>query len=468
MAISHAQTTHLFSIVKCALQPAAFAALLLFSTAHVATAATPLTPDLLAAYQSEIDGKRVSILINLAKSGEADLAETLLRRYPLQGKFAKNRTLFIQGLILKARRDVSGSVEKFRAALADDPSLTLVRSELAQALHELGEDESAVHHLKLLQSEAPNAEAASGIKSFIDQIDANTPYKFNAYIAAAPTTNVNNGSIRSVVYLPGGWALDIAEASKRKSGIGMAAGANASYSKRFGNGLMAVISGGADGRLYDNSDFNALTLSQSAELRALNANGYISLGAVASQSLSMDSIDYDYLSYGPRISLRHGLTNKDLLNVSATFEFRDYADDMLRDGNAILVNGAWTHLFDSSFSTTLSGGYTKVNVDNSAAESNNAYESFSAGIGFYKELPAGFTVNTSVDVQKTLFDGKFLTLFDPREDIRAAGTIGLTKRDLNLFGFAPSVEYTYTWNNSNYGIYDFDSHAVDLRLTKEF
>jgi outer membrane protein len=431
--------------------------------------ASPAPPqELIAAYTETADGERVNILISLAKSGNPDLAEYLLQQFPLQGKFAANRTLFVQGLVFKARGNLTGSVKNYRAALANDPTLTLVRSELAQTLHELGEDESAIHHLKLLQSEAPDAEAAAGIKSFIDRIDADTPYKFNAYVAAAPTTNVNNGSIRNVVYLPGGWELDISEPSKRKSGLGVAAGANGSYSKRLGNQLMAVVSGGIDGRLYDHSDFNAVTLSQSAELRALNGNGYVSLGAIASQSLSTDSIDYDYLSYGPRVSLRHSLTHQDLLNLSATFEFREYANDTIRDGTALLVNGAWTHIFDSSFSTTLSAGYSKVNVDNDVAAANNAYETFSAGLGFYKELPRGITINTGIDIQMSEFDGKFLTLFDPREDLRAAANISLTKRDFNIFGFAPSIEYTYTWNDSNYGIYDYDAHAVDLRLTKEF
>jgi outer membrane protein len=44
----------------------------------------------------------------------------------------------------------------------------------------------------------------------------------------------------------------------------------------------------------------------------------------------------------------------------------------------------------------------------------------------------------------------------------------LTKRDLNIFGFAPSLEYTYTDNISNISLFDYDSHAIDFRLTKDF
>ena len=82
-------------------------------------------------------------------------------------------------------------MQKYRAALASDPSLTLVRSELAKTLFELGENDSAKHHLTLLMADAPNAVQAQGIRSFIDTIDASRPYTFSAFISAAPSTNIN-------------------------------------------------------------------------------------------------------------------------------------------------------------------------------------------------------------------------------------------------------------------------------------
>ena len=79
--------------------------------------------------------ERVRALIGLARDGHPDLAEDLIARHPLTGPYAENRTLFIKGLILKARGDKPGAAQKFRAALADDPSLTMVRAELSQTLY---------------------------------------------------------------------------------------------------------------------------------------------------------------------------------------------------------------------------------------------------------------------------------------------------------------------------------------------
>ncbi len=450
-----------------ALQSFALAAILAVLPS-VASAETPITPDQYTEYQAAPETERIRLLIHLAKSGQHDLAKALLRQFPLQGQHAGNRTLYIEGLIRRANRDFTGAAERFRAALADDPKLTLVRSDLAEVLYELEQDESALHHLRRLQADAPDAEAAAGIGSFIDRIDSRTPYRFNAYLAAAPTTNVNSGSIRKKIYLPGGFEMDINESSKRKSGLGAAAGFNASYSRRLGNELMVVIAGGVDGTLYDNSDYNSLSLSQSAELRALTEGGYASFGFIASQSLETDRVGYNYIAYGPRVSWRHSITHNNLFNLSATYELRDYANDSDRDGGAFLLNGALTHLFDSSFSATVSGGYTNTSVRDEAAAPGIAYEAYLAGLSFYKELPHGITLNTSLDLQYSEFKDDFLVFFEPREDLRTTASATITKRDINWFGFAPSVQYTYTWNDSKYAIYDFDTHALDLRLTKDF
>ena len=179
-----------------------FLVCLLVSTIALAAKPVEPTPQQISEYEASTESTRVKLLINLAKSGQHDLAESLLKSYPLTGKFGPNRQLFIEGLILKARGNLTGAAKKYRAALADDPSLTLVRSELAQTLFALQEDDSAKHHLNLLMAEAPNEYEAQGIRSFIDTIDARRPFTFNAYVSVAPSTNVNNGSSNKTIYSP--------------------------------------------------------------------------------------------------------------------------------------------------------------------------------------------------------------------------------------------------------------------------
>lgn len=442
----------------------ALAAFVLASPALSAVRSIP-TPEQIEDYEKVDDATRVKLLIHLSRTGRQDLAATLLGRYPLQGKLAANRTLFIQGLILKADGDLTGAAEQFRAALANDPKLTLVRSELAQTLVALEQDDSATHHLRLLAADAPTEQDAAGIRAFVDKVDARRPYRFNAYLAAAPSSNVNNGSSHSTVYSPlFGSNLTIGDDSRKTSGVGMAAGANAAFNKRLGNDFSFVAAANGEVRIYDESDFITVSLSQSAELRYMFERGYLGFGGVSSQSLDDQTLALGYIGYGPRISARLNLSAKDTLTASSTYEWRDYSASSAADGIAWMNDVAWTHAFNSATNVTLSGGLDNVKLELAQA----SYDSWSAGLALYKELPHGITTSLTGEVKLSQFDDVNLLAGIVREDVRYVGGIGLTKRDLNLFGFAPEISYTYVRNTSNITMYDYDSHGIDIRLTKDF
>jgi hypothetical protein len=440
---------------------------LLTSLLAPAAAAAPVQPSQqqISEYERVDETTRVKLLMHLARSGQQDLAAHLLERYPLTGRHAANRTLFIEGLILKANGDLTGAAKKFRAALADDPKLTLVRAELAQTLVTLEQDDSATHHLKLLAADAPSEQDAAGIRAFVDRIDERRPYKFNAYVAVAPSSNVNSGSSHSTVYSPlFGSNLSIGDDGRKKSGIGVATGANAAFNKRLGNDFSFVAAANAEVRVYDDSDFNSISLSQSAELRYLLERGYLGFGAVSSQSLDDRTLDPGYVSYGPRLSTRLNITAKDTLTASTTYEWRDYSSGSAMDGTAWMSDVAWTHAFAADTNVTLTGGHDDVNLDMKQA----SYDSWSAGLGLYRELPLGITASLNGEVKFSEFDDVNLLAGVIRDDTRYVAGIGLTKRDLNLFGFAPELAYTYIRNDSNITMYDYDSHAVDVRLTRDF
>jgi outer membrane protein len=446
------------------LQRAALCALVVFGAAQSAQASAP-TPQMMAAFEAAPEDQRVMILVKLTKSGQGDLAENLLAEFPLQGPYATNRTLFISGLILKSKGDLTGAAKKFRAALADDPSLTLVRSELAQTLVMLEEDDSAKHHLQLLAAEAPTEQDASGIRSFIDKVDSRKPYKLNAYVSLAPSTNLNSGSKHTTVYSPVFNAnLAIDEDSQAKSGIGAAAGASAAYTKRLGNDFMFVAAGSADARIYDDKDFNSYSLSQSLEMRRLIDKGYIGIGAVSSQSLENDDFGVSYVSYGPRLSVSLNATAKNHLAASAVYEWRDTLSNHGVESNALMFDASWTHAFNSTLNITGFGGFDRIDTQSALT----SYQTISGGLSAYKEFGLGVTANIMGSVGLSDFDGYNPTVAKTRADTKLSGAIELTKRDLNIFGFAPSLRYSYTDNLSNINIFDYSTHAVDMRLTKDF
>lgn len=442
----------------------AMASLALPLTSATTLAAKPVVPTSQQAseYEASTEATRVKLLISLAKSGQHELAASLIKRYPLTGEFGPNRQLFIEGLILKARGNLTGAAKNYRAALADDPSLTLVRAELAQTLFLLQEDDSAKHHLNLLVAEAPNENEAQGIRSFIDAIDARRPFTFNAFVSVAPSTNVNNGSSIEKVYISDTSFIEPGE--QKKSGIGFSAGLNTGYSHRLGNDFSLVLAGGANATIYTDGDYNVYGASQSAELRYLLTGGFLGAGLVTSENFKNDELGLSYYSYGPRVSLQKALSPKDRVNLSSVYEWRSYPDDKDSNGNALILDGAWTHAFDSSLTVSLNAGFDRIN----SGIDYNSYDAYSAGFSLYKELPFGITTDLYGEVRSAEFGDVFPIYNKVREDTRWTGNVRLTKRDFNLWGYAPGIEYTYIYNDSNIANYHFDSHAVEFRLSKDF
>ena len=424
-----------------------------------------LSDEHIAKYEAMDEAARVKIMIQLAKGGAENQAEQLLAAYPLTGPHAENRTLFIEGLIFNARGNHPAAAQKFRDALASDPKLTLVRSELAQTLVVMNEDRSAKHHLRLLEGDTDNARDAAGIRAFIDRIDARRPYSFSAYASVAPSTNINNGSGQSTVYSPVfGSEVPIDAASQAKQGYSISTGVSGSYNFRLSEDFAFIAAGGIDTRIYDDLDLNAVSISQSLELRRFFQNGYLGFGAVASQTINTDEVELASLSYGPRISGQLRLTTRDSIAASSTYEFRDFDADGSHDGTSWTSDLSWAHAFSSDLTSTIYGGYDVI--DNGVGFLS--FNTVAGGLQVYREFSHGISATITGEARFTGFDSVNPLAGVIRQDRRLIGGITLTKRDLNFFGFAPALNYTYVNNASNISLYDYDSHALDFRLTKDF
>jgi tetratricopeptide (TPR) repeat protein len=440
-------------------------ALWLFAAALAIAVPAPAAPTEQAALDISTlnEGQRLRLAIELAKTGRHEQAAQLIARHPFTGPLAANRTLFVEGLILRGRGDTEGAIAKYRAALADNPSLTLVRAELANALVAVGERDSAKHHLEQLASEAPDENAARQVRSFIDRIDAERPFKVSAYVSLAPSTNVNDGTDNDTIYTIFG-QIPISAAGKEKSGIGLNAGLRAGYTQPLGERFMGVVGFGLDGRVYENGDYDRATASESAEIRYLVKDGYVGLGGIASQTVSSDDIDFAAWTAGPRLSVFHRFSPKSSLLAASTAEFKTYEDTPFHDGVSLSENVSFSHAFAQGFFGYVLGEVEYTDTDYKHLDN----WSYMIGLGASKELRHGLTLAAGGRARLTKYEGASVLIGKPREDERYDATVSITKRDWELWGYAPVFEYSYTLNQSNIAFFDFDSHTVDFRLTKDF
>lgn len=434
-------------------------------------------------YEHSEEGKRVHILIELCKAGFVNSAEMLLQRFPLQGPLAPNRTLFIQGLIAEKRGALPQAAGNFRAALASDPGLTMVRAELALVLARMNETDSAKHHLELLAGDVKDPQQRASIRTFVDSLNASHPLTFSGFISVAPSTNINQGSSHNTLSsnnLPDTVAIDqngnvvggvtydplgtIPIDYQKQSGIGIIAGGSANYTKNLDQRIQAVITAGVTGIYYPVTGLTGGSLNQAVELRYLTTNGYLGFGGIATEGVDTQARALNYTGYGPRMSVVQRLTQRDQLSASLGYEWRNYPGSPTYNGNALTASSVLTHALDSSSNVALILGYDSVTQQ----LDYNSYFGGTLGLGFYKEMSHGFTVQGQGTAHLAHFYATYPYQTFDRADENLTGSLTLTKRDWNWFGFAPSLNYTYVRNFSNISLFDFDSHAVDFRLTKDF
>ncbi len=276
-------------------------------------------------------------------------------------------------------------------------------------------------------------------------------------MSLAPSTNIYGGTANDVYF----WNGVPFEFRGQETGVGVAGGVNGAYVKRFRPRLSGVAAGGIDARKYQDADFDTALVSQSAELRFENPHGHVGLGATAWQEVRGDG-DTN-VAFGPRLTGRHHFTPSLGARGSLSGGWRDYADDH-RDGYYLTAEGLLTAIIDPTLTVY---GLGALEFEKTELESTD-YFAQTLGAGIYREISYGLTLGGELYLRHEGYVGDYSILGEPRDDWRGNVTLNLTKRDFEIYGYAPVIEYSYTNNSSNVPFFEYDAHGLDLRLTKAF
>lgn len=416
--------------------------------------------------------QQFAVIDQLVGAGEIGRAEHLLARTDYARTNDRATKRFYIGLIRRGQGRSDEAVAIFREILADNPGFSRVRMALATTLYQSEDDEAARYNLELVLADtATNPDLANTVRSYIGAIDGRRRWDATGYVSIAPSTNFNQGSDAATVYLtgPDGTALpfELSKDNRKQSGIGLAAGLQASYRQPLGDSLDLIASGAIHSKTYRDSDYNDSLFSASLGPRLRFPWGYLGVyGLVEERLYANEPFSF---SWGALVSATVRLGTQDIVFADVSCLKRDVADDWngadlsYQDGHTCSVGGRYEHAFASTTVMRLLGSYGRERTGRESLD----YDSWSAGAGLAQELPWGMSIYlqaqyTNRDYDGIYFDGK------ARRDDRWDLSFNLTKRDWVLFGMAPMVQYTYTLNDSNIPFHAFDAHGVNLTLTQRF
>lgn len=375
---------------------------------------------------------------------------------------------FLEGYIAVETGDLDGATKKFRQVLALRPDMTRARLELARALMMQGKDKAADYHFSLVEDDdSLPPEIARTIYSARGLIRERRTWDLNVNFGIAPDTNINNATNdRTVDVLLGNTMLplELDADARARTGVGQTGSVSGSVRLRLADGLAMVVD--ADGHAINyqgrSADDISSLVAAGPELTLENGTR-LTVAATASQRWYGG--DLATRNYGARAGVQHNLG--DGARVAAQFDLRrvDSKINSAYDGMQISGYLSFEKVVRRSMVASITG-FARREPLKSDGYSNTEFGVI-AGMG--GELPFGVNAGLTGQASRATYD-EALPLFgaEPRKDWRLQGRAYLGARTLRVYGFSPSVAYTYSTTRSNIGLYDFDRHRVEFQLARYF
>ena len=414
------------------------------------------------------DDQRLALVDDALQSGDFDLADELLGKLGPRSLATELRGQYLTGVLRKAQGRYEEAIDVFRALLAGRPELTRVRLELAHTLYQAKQDESARHHFELvLGASAADPNLERTVRGFISSMDARRRWQFSTYMTVAPSTNLNQGSDKRTVTL-NGLPFILSESSVKQRGVGVVSGFQGGYFHPLGQGLDLLTTVGLHVKRYKQSEFNDTLGTLSIGPRWRWDRGFVGFYGTA-ESRQVEDAD-QYKSWGGLLSTGYSLTSQDMMFGDVSCSKRSFDEDWRGSnleywsGHACSLAGRFERHLDSATYVRVLGSLGRENT----ARDHLDNRFYAGGFGAYRELTMGISLYLQALYTRRRFLGDYPVIGEPRVDDRIDLSTQLIKRDFQIFGLAPALQYTYTINKSNVEFLAFDAHGVSLTLTKKF
>ncbi len=324
----------------------------------------------------------------------------------------------------------------------------------------MGDTEGATFNFQLLADSSTTSSQRGFYDNYLTAIRQKRPWTFDAYVALAPSTNVNNGISGKTVVI-GGVPFD-ASSHAGKSGIGLSSGVSGTYRFDLAPRWALTVGGKADGKFYQDDSFDQLTGSVFSEFSYTAPQWRLGFGVVGDRTWSAwDAYNWDV---GPQVSLSRNFGRLGTLIGTAGWKSVTYDSIDAYSGDETDLGLRYLKTLSPSSSFGLGMLYSHVNANTSF----NGYDRFRPSVEFYKELPGGLLTSFDADYEWRNYASDFPLMGTPREDRQLDLSAAVTFRNWSWNGFAPKIQYSYTLNDSNVALYSYASHTVGFYLTKKY
>lgn len=409
----------------------------------------------------------------LAKAEQLVLARDFETARPLVAALAQApgfdiQRHFLSGYIAVETGQTEAAVKEFRAALAEDPSQTRIRLELARALLIEGKESAADYHFRLAQqSEDLPEDIARTIRTARGVIRNRRTWHVNFDVGIAPDTNINNATSADAVdvrFGPGTILLQLDDNARARSGIGEIASVSGGVRLKLNYDIAMLIDADAQVTNYGGERFDDSwgQLAVGPEFR-LDDHTTLAVQGVALQRWYGGQMATRQV--GAKVGLQKDLDEGERIGLQLDARHSESGFSDAYDGWQLGAYATYERIIHHSLVASATVFVRRDYLEEDAYSSLDY--GFNLGIG--GELPMGINAGISGGLDRATYDAPLLLFSDDdRRDWRwnARAYIGL--RSVKLWGFSPAATYTYGRIDTNYALYRNDRHRIRLSLARYF
>jgi tetratricopeptide (TPR) repeat protein len=368
---------------------------------------------------------------------------------------------FLLGMLDVEAKDYDRAARHFRAILARQPGAIRVRLELARAFYLDRDFENAFRQFQLARAGNPPAGVIASIDRFLSLIRRQKSWSYSFSAAIAPDSNISTGtSDREAIIF--GLPFELSDKTRRRRGTGIAVETGAEFAPRIGETTRLKLGVAVQRRDYPGRDFDDMIVAVDAGPRLV----------VDKWDLSLTATGFQRRFAGRRLSNGVGVKGEASFYIDArTAISAGLSAQQIRYPHHPLYTGSaysgWASvtraLTPKSFLSARIGASRK-----GAKTADLAYWSGFISAGYYRDLPAGFSVYVEPSYSRSRYDAPDPFFGERRRDKLLELHLTVLNRRIDLRGFTPRIGLTLARRRSTIDLYDYSQRRIEVGVTRAF
>ncbi|WP_431470227.1 surface lipoprotein assembly modifier [Sphingosinithalassobacter sp. LHW66-3] len=377
-------------------------------------------------------------------------------------------TRFLTGIAASAAGDHAAAAEHYSAILADDPSQTRVRLELARAMLAMGKTASADRQFRIAaQDQDLPPDVARTIRAVRDVIRQQRGWRFDVDFALVPDSNINNATDAERINILFGDTpipLTLDDEARARSGTGQSAVVSAGLRLPVAEGTLMLVDLDSSGTNFSGESYDdyLVQLAAGPEFR-LSSAASVSVQAVGAQRWYGG--DLVSRQAGVKTGFQARLSDREQIGLQLDARHTEARFDDAYSGWQI---GAYATYERAVARAIVVSGGVFGRRDSLGAETYSSTElGVIAGVG--GELAHGISFGLSGTVSRAEYDAPMAFFSpDPREDWRYTARATLGNRKIRLLGFSPQLSASYTRTDSSLPYFANDRLRFRIGVARYF